>query len=97
MARREVTLRFDVNDAIAGSIYELWLKPDGGSWGLAGTGSVDDEAASQDFVLPPLEPATEYTAQVRQLIDGRYSNDYAALNPSSWPSQSRLVFTTGGP
>jgi hypothetical protein len=95
MALREVELRFDVTDAVAGTQYELWLKEDESSWALVGSGLADTVNPTQTFLLAGLLAATPYKVQIRQVLEGRVRNDYAALNPSSWPSQSLLEFTTG--
>lgn len=96
MAFRTVTIEFDVTGYEAGSLYELWLRPAGGSWGLFQTGAVEN-AAVQSFTLDQLDAATEYDAQIRQVLAGRYRAEYAAFSPSDWPAGSLLNFTTGGP
>ena len=96
MAVREVELTFDVVDYQAGALFELWLQRDGSPWGLVATGAVEN-AATQTFRVINLVEATEYKAQLRQSLLGRYRDDYLGSSPDSWPAQSLLEFTTGAP
>lgn len=94
MALRDVSITFDVHDADAGALYELWLKEGAGAWALHSSGAAEVILPTQSFFLAALQPATAYEVRLRMSIDGRYRDAYTPADPDSWPAESLLTFTT---
>lgn len=93
---RDVTLRTTYTALVGDETYELWLKHETDAWFLHSTGDVDpDEADQQTFLLSALAEDADYSAQFRLKRAGRYRAGWLTSNPDTWPSSSRIDFTTG--
>lgn len=93
---RDVTLRTTYTALVGDETFELWLKHEADAWFLHSTGDVDpDEDSQQTFLLSALAEDADYSAQFRLKRAGRYRAGWLTSNPDTWPSSSRIDFTTG--
>ncbi|UCC92566.1 MAG: hypothetical protein JSW25_07830 [Thermoplasmata archaeon] len=76
---------------------EVWLRPDGGAWYLAGSDGVQT-LATQDLDLGggsiPLQAGWDYDIAVRYRRGPHYTFGYESSDPMDWPATSRTTFTT---
>ena len=93
----DLAITYSVVDAVAPSLYEIWLKETGGPCALFQVGDAETVAPTHAFTRAGLAPLTEYSVQPRMSQDGRYREAYSSADPDSWPVGSLLTFTTGGP
>lgn len=93
---RDVTLRSTFSSLVGDETYEMWLKHETDPWFLHSTGDVDpDDDDQQEFLLSALSEDADYSAQLRLKHSGRYRAGWLTSNPDTWPSSSRIDFTTG--
>jgi hypothetical protein len=93
---RDVTLRTTDAALVGDETYELWLKHESDAWFLHSTGDVAvDGSNQQEFLLSALAEDADYSAQFRFKRAGRYRAGWLTSNPDTWPSSSRIDFTTG--
>lgn len=93
---RDITLGWTNTTMVGDEILEVWRRQGSGTWAEIGTMPVS-LGATQTYLFEGLPTDTTYTVAIRARRGGIYRPEFDDADPGTWPSASKLTFTTQMP